>query len=57
MLLQVHDELLFEVPEKELEATSKLVKQIMEGAPLPALELSVPLVAETGAADNWADAH
>jgi DNA polymerase-1 len=57
MLLQVHDELLFEVPEKELEATSKLVKKVMEGAPLPALELSVPLVAETGAADNWAEAH
>ncbi|MFM9842279.1 MAG: DNA polymerase I [Dongiaceae bacterium] len=57
MLLQVHDELLFEVPEKELEATSSVVKKVMEGAPLPALELSVPLVAETGAADNWADAH
>jgi DNA polymerase-1 len=57
MLLQVHDELLFEVPEKELEATSSAVKKVMEGAPLPALELSVPLVAETGAADNWAEAH
>jgi DNA polymerase-1 len=57
MLLQVHDELLFEVPEKELEATSSVVKKVMEGAPLPALELSVPLVAETGAADNWAEAH
>jgi len=57
MLLQVHDELLFEVPAKEVEATAKLVKQVMEGAPLPALELSVPLVAETGVADNWAEAH
>jgi DNA polymerase-1 len=57
MLLQVHDELLFEVPEKELEATSSVVKKVMEGAPLPALELSVPLVAETGAAENWAEAH
>jgi DNA polymerase I len=57
MLLQVHDELLFEVPEKELEATSSVVKKVMEGAPLPALQLSVPLVAETGAADNWAEAH
>jgi DNA polymerase-1 len=45
------------VPEKELEATSAVVKKVMEGAPLPALELSVPLVAETGAADNWAEAH
>ncbi|HVR67156.1 MAG TPA: DNA polymerase I [Verrucomicrobiae bacterium] len=57
MLLQVHDELLFEVPEQELEATSSVVKKVMEGAPLPALELSVPLVAETGSADNWAEAH
>jgi DNA polymerase I len=57
MLLQVHDELLFEVPEAELTATSALVKKVMEDAPLPALELSVPLVAETGAADNWAEAH
>ena len=57
MLLQVHDELLFEVPEKELAATSSVVKKVMEDAPLPALELSVPLVAETGSADNWAEAH
>jgi DNA polymerase-1 len=57
MLLQVHDELLFEVSVKELEATSAVVKKVMEDAPLPALELSVPLVAETGAADNWAEAH
>ncbi len=57
MLLQVHDELLFEVPAKEIDATAKLVKQVMEGAPGPALELSVPLVADTGTGANWADAH
>jgi DNA polymerase I len=57
MLLQVHDELLFEVPEAEVEATAALVKKVMEGAALPAFELSVPLIAETGVADNWADAH
>ncbi len=57
MLLQVHDELLFEVPDAEVEATAALVKKVMEGAPLPALELSVPLIADTGVADNWADAH
>jgi DNA polymerase-1 len=57
MLLQVHDELLFEVPEKEAAATAALVKRVMEGAPLPAVDLSVPLVAETGIADNWAEAH
>ena len=57
MLLQVHDELLFEVPKDEVEATAKLAKKIMEGAPEPAVTLSVPLVAETGVADNWAEAH
>jgi len=57
MLLQVHDELLFEVPEAEVEATAAVVKKVMEGATLPAFELSVPLVAETGVADNWAEAH
>jgi DNA polymerase-1 len=57
MLLQVHDELLFEVPAKEVAATAALVKRVMEGAPLPALELSVPLVAETGVGENWAEAH
>lgn len=53
MLLQVHDELLFEVPEAEVEATSKLVREVMEGA----AQLSVPLTAEAGVADNWAEAH
>ncbi len=57
MLLQVHDELLFEVPEKEVEAATKLARDIMESACAPALTLSVPLVAEAGVADNWADAH
>src|SRR6202035_4652722 len=44
MLLQVHDELVFEVPEGEAETTASLVKDVMENAPLPAVELSVPLV-------------
>ncbi|HEX3066441.1 MAG TPA: DNA polymerase I [Dongiaceae bacterium] len=57
MLLQVHDELLFEVPEAEVEATSAVVKKVMEGAAGPALELSVPLVADVGVGDNWAAAH
>src|SRR5215475_2798875 len=43
MLLQVHDELLFEVPEAELDATAAVVKKVMEGAALPAYDLSVPL--------------
>jgi DNA polymerase-1 len=53
----VHDELLFEVPEAEVEATVALVKEVMEGACLPARELSVPLVVDAGVARNWADAH
>ena len=57
MLLQVHDELLFEVPEAEIEATTEVVRQVMEKAALPALELSVPLVADAGVADSWAGAH
>ena len=57
LLLQVHDELVFEVPIKELDATTKLVKDIMENAPNPAASLKVPLVAEAGSAANWAEAH
>jgi DNA polymerase I len=57
MLLQVHDELLFEVPEGEVEATAKLVKEVMEGACGPRCELSVPLVVETGWATSWDQAH
>ncbi len=57
MLLQVHDELLFEAPEDEVEATARLVKEVMEGACAPRCELSVPLVVETGWARSWDQAH
>ena len=57
MLLQVHDELLFETPEDEVEDTARLVKGVMEGACAPRCELSVPLVVETGAAKTWDAAH
>jgi DNA polymerase-1 len=57
MLLQVHDELLFEVPDAEVDATAALVKKVMESATLPAVELSVPLIADTGVGTNWAEAH
>jgi DNA polymerase-1 len=57
MLLQVHDELLFEAPEAEVEATIAALRPVMEKAALPALELSVPLVVDAGAGDNWAEAH
>jgi DNA polymerase-1 len=53
LLLQVHDELLFEVPEAEAGETAALVKRVMEGA----ATLRVPLVVETGEAANWAAAH
>ena len=57
MLLQVHDELVFEVPDAEVEKTLPVVKKVMEDAPLPALSLSVPLQVEAHAADNWDAAH
>jgi len=53
MLLQVHDELLFEVPDKEIDKTKEIARKVMEGA----ATLSVPLVVETGVGDNWAAAH
>ena len=57
MLLQVHDELVFEAPEQEAEATAAVAKEVMEGAVGPVRKLSVPLVVETGAAQNWEEAH
>ena len=57
MLLQVHDELLFEVPDGEVDETVETVRAVMETAPMPALELRVPLVADAGVGDNWAQAH
>ena len=53
MLLQVHDELLFEVPDKEIDRTKDLARTVMEGA----AKLSVPLVVDTGVGANWAAAH
>ncbi|MCC6467155.1 MAG: DNA polymerase I [Alphaproteobacteria bacterium] len=57
MLLQVHDELLFEVRADQAEKLSALVREIMEGAAAPTLHLSVPLVAEAGIGGSWAEAH
>jgi len=57
MLLQVHDELLFEVPDSQTEQTAAIVGAVMEGAPNPRLELAVPLVVDSGVGDNWDDAH
>jgi len=57
MLLQVHDELIFEVPEGEVEKTLPVVKRVMEDAPMPAISLAVPLSVEARAAHNWDEAH
>ena len=57
MLLQVHDELLFEAPEGETGKLVETVRHVMEAAAGPALELAVPLVVDAGIADNWAQAH
>ncbi|MGU3495019.1 DNA polymerase I [Xanthobacteraceae bacterium A53D] len=57
MLLQVHDELVFEVPEAEVEKTLPVVRRVMETAALPAVKLAVPLQVEAAAADNWEEAH
>ncbi|MDE1902742.1 MAG: DNA polymerase I [Alphaproteobacteria bacterium] len=57
MLLQVHDELVLEAPEAEAKRTAALVKEVMENAHRPAVELSVPLVVDTGMARHWDAAH
>ena len=57
MLLQVHDELIFEVPDGEVAKTMPVVKRVMEDAPHPAIALHVPLQVDARAADNWDEAH
>ncbi len=57
MLLQVHDELIFEVPEGEVAKTLPIIKRVMEDAPMPAVSLSVPLSVDARAAANWDEAH
>ncbi|MCJ2130231.1 DNA polymerase I [Methylobacterium sp. E-045] len=57
MLLQVHDELVFETPEDEVEKALPVIRRVMVEAPAPALTLRVPLVVEAQAAGNWEEAH
>jgi DNA polymerase-1 len=57
MLLQVHDELIFEVPDAEVEKTLPVVQHVMQDAPFPAVLLSVPLHVDARAANNWDEAH
>ncbi|SMF63410.1 DNA polymerase I [Allosphingosinicella indica] len=57
MLMQVHDELVFEVPAAEVEQASAVICAVMEGAAEPAIRLSVPLGVEVGTGANWGAAH
>ena len=57
MLLQVHDELIFEVPDDEVAATLPVVQHVMQDAPFPAVLLSLPLQVDARAANNWDEAH
>ncbi len=57
MLLQVHDELIFETPEDEVPIAFEAIKSTMEKAHEPIISLDVPIIVEGGAADSWARAH
>ncbi len=57
MLLQVHDELLFEAPEGEVDNLIEVATDVMEGAAAPAVNMSVPLVADAGVGETWNEAH
>jgi len=57
MLLQVHDELVFEAPEGLADRAMKIIRHVMETADEPAVKLSVPLVVDARAALNWDEAH
>ncbi len=57
MLLQVHDELVFELPEADVEAASAVIRSVMENAAEPAVTLSVPLGVEIGTGPSWGTAH
>jgi len=53
MIMQVHDELVFEVPENEIDRASQEIRHCMESV----VKLSVPLVVDIGVGDNWDEAH
>ena len=57
MLLQVHDELLFEVPESAVDETIETARRVMENAADPAVRLDVNLVVDAGKGPNWSEAH
>ena len=57
LLLQVHDELVFELPEGDVAAASPVIERVMAEAALPAVKLDVPLGIEIGTGKNWDEAH
>jgi DNA polymerase-1 len=57
MLLQVHDELVFEVPDGREEQAAEVIRRVMEGAAGPALKLDVPLDVDVGWGEHWGAAH
>ena len=57
MLLQVHDELLFEAPDGEVDELIEVICDVMEGAAAPVVNMAVPLVADAGIGDTWDEAH
>ena len=57
MLLQVHDELIFEVEDGEVEKAIPVIVEVMENASMPALSMKVPLKVDARAAENWDEAH
>ncbi len=57
MLLQVHDELIFEVEEGGVDKAVSVIRDVMEGAADPAVKLDIPLVVDAGQGANWAEAH
>ncbi len=57
MLLQVHDELVFELPEDDVEAAKPIITRVMTEAAAPLVKLDVPLGVEIGTGNNWGEAH
>jgi DNA polymerase-1 len=57
MLLQVHDELIFEAREEDVEPAFPVIREVMENAAMPAVSMSVPLSVDARAAHNWDEAH
>jgi DNA polymerase-1 len=57
MLLQVHDELIFEVEDADVESAVPIIVSVMENAAMPAVSMRVPLKVDARAANNWDEAH